>query len=184
MVNAESTLGVSEKRFFHKVKAAVSRPKNIFIEYNRWDCVDEEVADCRACAPSPAQTDTHMIERARAQHFKNASTFLLDELQLGDESTLTSRVFFLSAKEALARRLGARTSTLALPPAAEDRYRCCLSHSLMSCADADCSEFLRFESSFEECISTTAIQTRFAGRIDEAVQARICAGTAPRHMHV
>ena len=71
--NAESTLNVTEKKFFHRVNANVSRPKNLFIQYNRWDSTDEE-------------GDPTMVALARKQHMANAKQFIVDELHLCDES--------------------------------------------------------------------------------------------------
>ncbi|KAL7976024.1 hypothetical protein Chor_014981 [Crotalus horridus] len=64
VANSESTLMQTEKQFFHKVNARLSRP-NIFILNNRWD----------ASASEP-----EYLEEVRRQHMERCTSFLVDEL--------------------------------------------------------------------------------------------------------
>eukprot|EP00050_Salpingoeca_kvevrii_P007692 m.297884 g.297884 ORF g.297884 m.297884 type:complete len:822 (-) comp13728_c0_seq1:124-2589(-) len=135
VANAESTLNVTEKNFFFRVTEKLSKP-NIFIQYNRWDCMDDE----------ENENPTALVQQ---QHTENARKFLVDELGLLTSEEVDQRCFFVSAREALNRRLRAKGNAAAKSPqpdeAADERYH----------------EFERFEASFEECISRSAIKTRF-----------------------
>jgi len=88
VANAESTIMLTEKKFFHKVSERLSRP-NIFIIHNRWDCSagEEEQAE------------------VRKQHTDRATQFLVSELGLCSDEEAKDRIFFISAKEALQTRL-------------------------------------------------------------------------------
>lgn len=88
VANAESTIMLTEKKFFHKVSERLSNP-NIFILHNRWDC----------SAGDEAQ------ESVRHQHTDRASKFLVDELQVCRKDEVADRIFFIAAKEALQTRL-------------------------------------------------------------------------------
>lgn len=86
--NAESTIMLTEKKFFHKVSERLSNP-NLFIVHNRWD----------ASAGDEAQ------EQVRKQHTERAIHFLTRELQICTKEEAEDRIFFISAKEALQTRL-------------------------------------------------------------------------------
>jgi len=88
VANAESTIMLTEKKFFHKVSERLSNP-NIFIVHNRWDC----------SAGDDAQ------ESVRRQHTDRAVKFLVDELQVCSKEEVEDRIFFIAAKEALQTRL-------------------------------------------------------------------------------
>jgi len=88
VANAESTIMLTEKKFFHKVSQRLSNP-NIFIVHNRWDC----------SAGDEAQ------ESVRRQHTERALKFLVDELQICSKEEAEDRIFFIAAKEALQTRL-------------------------------------------------------------------------------
>jgi len=88
VANAESTIMLTEKKFFHKVSERLSRP-NLFIIHNRWD----------ASAGEDEQDDV------RKQHMERATQFLVSELGLCSEEEARDRIFFISAKEALQTRL-------------------------------------------------------------------------------
>jgi len=88
VANAESTIMLTEKKFFHKVNERLSNP-NLFIVHNRWD----------ASAGEEEQAEV------RKQHTDRATTFLVSELGLCTEEEARNRIFFLSAKEALQTRL-------------------------------------------------------------------------------
>ena len=107
VANAESALNVTEKKFFHRVNSSVSRPKNVFIEFNRWDCTDDE-------------GDEVMVARARQQHYDNARSFLVDDLSICEDAQAVDRVFFVSAKEALAHRVSGNALA---SPQAQARYK-------------------------------------------------------------
>lgn len=86
--NAESTIMLTEKKFFHKVSERLSNP-NLFIVHNRWD----------ASAGDDAQ------EQVRKQHTERAINFLTRELKICTKEEAEDRIFFISAKEALQTRL-------------------------------------------------------------------------------
>merc|ERR1719317_885553 len=88
VANAESTLMLTEKKFFHKVSERLSNP-NIFILHNRWD----------ASAGDDEQ------EQVRNQHKERAVAFLTSELGICSVEEAEDRIFFISAKEALQTRL-------------------------------------------------------------------------------
>ena len=65
VANAESTLMLTEKKFFHKVSERLSNP-NIFVVHNRSDAFAGEA----------------MQDEVKAQHMERAVSFLVDELQV------------------------------------------------------------------------------------------------------
>lgn len=133
VANAESTLMVTEKNFFHKVSTKLSKP-NIFILNNRWD----------ASASEP-----EFLDEVRAQHQERAVDFLARELKVYSPKDAEERVFFISAKETLLARLqehqGNPAHNGALAEGFQNRY----------------FEFQDFERKFEECISKSAVKTKF-----------------------
>ena len=141
-------MNLTEKRFFIKVREKLSAP-NLFVVYNRWDCMDD------------ADDDTP-IERVRQQHFDNAKSMLVDEVGLVDDDAVADRVFFVSSREVLRQRTRTGIRSLSddnfddvnqnVAPAKEDRLR----------------DFERFESLFEDCISSAAIRTRFESHAETA----------------
>lgn len=131
VANAESTLMVTEKNFFHKVSKKLSKP-NIFILNNRWD----------ASASEP-----EYLDQVRRQHQERAIDFLVKELGVCSQKEAEERIFFISAKEALQARLAEQghTATTPLTEGFQTRY----------------FEFQDFERKFEECISQSAVKTKF-----------------------
>lgn len=133
VANAESTLMVTEKNFFHKVSTRLSKP-NIFILNNRWD----------ASASEP-----EFFDQVRAQHQNRAIDFLSRELKVYSPKDAEERVFFISAKETLQARMqeqrGQPAHNGALADGFQNRY----------------FEFQDFERKFEECISKSAVKTKF-----------------------
>ena len=132
--NAESTLMRTEKAFFHRVSQKLSRP-NIFVLNNRWDAIASE----------PENADL-----VRKQHTDRDVAFLCEELSTAvSNEEAQNRVFFVSAKEVLQYRLMTSDSATETPPAFangfEDRLR----------------EFEDFERKFEECLSQSAVRTKF-----------------------
>ncbi|KAI5712644.1 hypothetical protein M8J76_001169 [Diaphorina citri] len=134
VANAESTLMVTEKNFFHKVSQKLSKP-NIFILNNRWDASASEM---------------EFLDQVRAQHLERAVDFLVKELRLCSGKEAGERVFFVSAKEVLQARLQEQSG---LPPH---------SGALAEGFQARYFEFQDFERKFEECISKSAVKTKFA----------------------
>ncbi|XP_017880366.1 transmembrane GTPase Marf isoform X2 [Ceratina calcarata] len=138
VANAESTLMVTEKNFFHKVSTKLSKP-NIFILNNRWD----------ASASEP-----EFFEQVRAQHQERAVDFLARELKVYTAKDAEERVFFISAKETLQARMqeqrGQPAHNGALAEGFQNRY----------------FEFQDFERKFEECISKSAVKTKFEQHSD------------------
>ncbi|XP_032454224.1 transmembrane GTPase Marf isoform X5 [Nasonia vitripennis] len=140
VANAESTLMIAEKNFFHKVSTKLSKP-NIFILNNRWD----------ASASEPEFLDELVDEQkeVRAQHQERAVDFLAKELKVCNPKDAEERVFFISAKETLQARLqearGQPAHNGALAEGFQNRY----------------FEFQDFERKFEECISKSAVKTKF-----------------------
>ncbi len=88
VANAESTLMLTEKKFFHKVSERLSNP-NIFIIHNRSDAFAGE----------------DMQSEVKQQHMERACAFLADELQVCSHQEAENRTFFVSAKEALQARM-------------------------------------------------------------------------------
>ncbi|KAL1440465.1 hypothetical protein MTO96_009499 [Rhipicephalus appendiculatus] len=134
VANAESTLMVTEKNFFHKVSERLSKP-NIFILNNRWD----------ASASEP-----EIIEKVRKQHLERNLAFLVDELKVANRQQAEDRVFFVSAREVLNARLRKQQglpqhSGIGLAEGFQGRY----------------FEFQDFERKFEECLSKSAVKTKF-----------------------
>uniref|UniRef100_I3K992 Dynamin-type G domain-containing protein n=1 Tax=Oreochromis niloticus TaxID=8128 RepID=I3K992_ORENI len=145
--NAESTLMNTEKLFFHKVSEKISKP-NIFILHNRWDA---------------SVTEPDYIEEVK-QHLDRCVGFLADELKVVGLDDAAGRIFFVSAKEVLSARTqraqGMPETRGALAEGFHERLR----------------EFQRFERTFEEFISQSAVKTKFeqhtvrAWQITEAIK--------------
>ncbi|XP_053490021.1 mitofusin-1b isoform X1 [Ictalurus furcatus] len=133
VANSESTLMNTEKHFFHKVNERLSKP-NIFILNNRWD----------ASASEP-----EYMEDVRKQHMDRCVNFLVEELRVVDRQQAPNHIFFVSAKEVLNSRMqraqGMPESGGALAEGFQERLK----------------EFQSFERTFEECISQSAVKTKF-----------------------
>uniref|UniRef100_A0A1A8EHN4 Mitofusin 2 n=1 Tax=Nothobranchius kadleci TaxID=1051664 RepID=A0A1A8EHN4_NOTKA len=148
VANSESTLMQTEKSFFHKVNERLSSP-NIFILNNRWD----------ASASEP-----EYMEEVRRQHMDRCTTFLVDELGVVDRGQATDRIFFVSAKEVLQARVQKSQGMPEAGGALADGFQ------------ARMFEFQNFERRFEECISQSAVKTKFeqhtvrAKQISEALR--------------
>ncbi|XP_045515998.1 transmembrane GTPase Marf [Pieris brassicae] len=133
VANAESTLMLTEKNFFHKVSTKISQP-NIFILNNRWD----------ASASEP-----EFLDQVRSQHANRCVDFLSRELRVCSPKEAEERIFFISAKEALLTRMKEREKPVSSP-------------ILVDGHQVRYFEFVDFERKFEECISQSAVQTKFA----------------------
>ncbi|KAK7866708.1 hypothetical protein R5R35_003245 [Gryllus longicercus] len=140
VANAESTLMLTEKNFFHKVSTRLSKP-NIFILNNRWDASASE--------PEYLDQQTNEQSEVRGQHMERTVDFLVKELKVCTQKEASERIFFVSAKEALQARLmeqkGQPAHSGALAEGFPTRY----------------FEFQDFERKFEECISKSAVKTKF-----------------------
>ncbi|XP_041119328.1 mitofusin-1-like isoform X1 [Polyodon spathula] len=133
VANSESTLMNTEKHFFHKVNERLSKP-NIFILNNRWD----------ASASEP-----EYMEDVRKQHTDRCISFLVDELKVVEREQALDRIFFVSAKEVLNARM---QRAQGMPEAGG---------ALTEGFEARLQEFQCFERTFEECISQSAVKTKF-----------------------
>ncbi|XP_069803496.1 mitofusin-2 [Dendropsophus ebraccatus] len=133
VANSESTLMQTEKQFFHKVNERLSRP-NIFILNNRWD----------ASASEPEYMD-----EVRRQHMERCTSFLVDELGVLDRTQAGDRIFFVSAKEVLNARI---QKAQGMPEGGG---------ALAEGFQVRMFEFQNFERRFEECISQSAVKTKF-----------------------
>ncbi|GAB0086640.1 Transmembrane GTPase Marf [Sergentomyia squamirostris] len=133
VLNAESTMTIAEKSFFHEVSQRLSKP-NIFVLNNRWD----------ASANEP-----EFQESVKAQHTERCIDFLTKELKVSTQKEAEERVFFVSARETLQARLkeaqGQPAHLGAIAEGFQNRY----------------FEFQDFERKFEECISKSAVKTKF-----------------------
>ncbi|XP_037914832.1 transmembrane GTPase Marf isoform X3 [Hermetia illucens] len=137
VLNSESTMTLAEKSFFHTVSQKLSKP-NIFVLNNRWD----------ASASEPEFQDSD-LEKVKSQHQEKCIDFLVNELKVSSEKEAAERVFFVSAKETLQGRLqeaqGNPAHLGAIAEGFQNRY----------------FEFQDFERKFEECISKSAVKTKF-----------------------
>ncbi|XP_029004660.1 mitofusin-1b [Betta splendens] len=133
VANSESTLMNTEKHFFHKVNERLSKP-NIFILNNRWD----------ASANEP-----EYMQDVRKQHTDRCVNFLVEELKVVNREQAPNHIFFISAKEVLNSRMqraqGMPETGGALAEGFQERLK----------------EFQSFERRFEECISQSAVKTKF-----------------------
>ncbi|GIY67568.1 transmembrane GTPase Marf [Caerostris darwini] len=133
VANAESTLMVAEKNFFHKVSMKLSKP-NIFVLNNRWDnSVDEK----------------EFIDQIRKQHMDRNVSFLVDELKVVTQSQAEDRIYFVSAKEVLQARIQQQKGKPLISGALADGFQ------------ARYFEFQEFERKFQECLSKSAVKTKF-----------------------
>lgn len=148
VANSESTLMQTEKSFFHKVNERLSSP-NIFVLNNRWD----------ASANEP-----EYMEEVRRQHMDRCTSFLVDELRVVDRAQASDRIFFVSAKEVLQARVQKAQGMPETGGALAEGFQ------------ARMFEFQNFERRFEECISQSAVKTKFeqhtvrAKQISEALR--------------
>ncbi|KAH8304401.1 hypothetical protein KR059_008239 [Drosophila kikkawai] len=138
VLNAESTMTRAEKQFFHTVSQKLSKP-NIFILNNRWD----------ASANEPECQESVRSCLVKSQHTERCIDFLTKELKVSNEKEATERVFFVSARETLQARIeeakGNPPHMGAIAEGFQMRY----------------FEFQDFERKFEECISQSAVKTKF-----------------------
>lgn len=89
---------------------------------------------------------------------ERATDFLVKELKVCTAEEAVSRIFFISAKEVLQARIRERNG-LALN-----------SGALAEGFDSRYLEFVEFEHRFEECISKSAIKTKFLNHSQQGKQ--------------
>lgn len=97
--------------------------------------------------------------QVRRQHQERALDFLVRELQVCEAAEADERIFFISAKEVLQARLLEQGSVPQSPGASAPQ--------LAEGFQTRYFEFQDFERKFEECISKSAVRTKFeqhAGR--------------------
>jgi len=135
--NAESTLNIAEKNFFHKVSEKLSKP-NIFILNNRWD----SIAD-----------DPESMDQVKEQHVERAINFLSEELKISSKDEAKLRTFFVSARETLQ----SRSPNPSNPNESIHREG----------YHERCEEFKKFERRFEESLSKSAVKTKFKKHTDK-----------------
>merc|ERR1712223_1886749 len=140
VANAESTIMLTEKKFFHKVSERLSNP-NVFIVHNRSDAFAGE----------------DMQNEVKSQHMDRAIKFLTNELKVcQSKAEAEERIFFITAKEALQARM---QEAKGLPPqiSTEDFFPRYL-------------EFQTFEREFTTCLSQSAVQAKFAAHSKKGQQ--------------
>lgn len=140
--NAESTLMQTEKNFFIKVREKLSKP-NVFILNNRWDA-------------SAAEPESQ--ELVRKQHLTRDIDFLVNDLNVvDDEENAKNFVFFVSAREVLRARTENQNGTQINLANYENGF------------ESRFLEFVDFEKKFEQCLSKSAVHTKFSQHTHEVV---------------
>ncbi|CAI4232706.1 unnamed protein product [Auanema sp. JU1783] len=104
---------------------------NIFILNNRWDA-------------SASEDD---VEEVKKQHQNRFRQFLVNELEVCTEKEVNNRIYFVSSREVLEARLKEKGLTQKAYQASGSRERLL--------------EFENFEKNFEQCISRSAILSKF-----------------------
>ncbi|KAH8386525.1 hypothetical protein KR093_001041 [Drosophila rubida] len=148
VLNAESTMTRAEKQFFHTVSQKLSKP-NIFILNNRWDASANEPEFQESSTLWVATCAIDSFQQVKSQHTERCIDFLTKELKVSNEKEAAERVFFVSARETLQARIeeskGNPPHLGAIADGFQIRY----------------FEFQDFERKFEECISQSAVKTKF-----------------------
>ncbi|EAW71727.1 mitofusin 2, isoform CRA_b [Homo sapiens] len=128
-------------------------------------CLDADVFVLVANSESTLmQTEKHFFHKVRRQHMERCTSFLVDELGVVDRSQAGDRIFFVSAKEVLNARI---QKAQGMPEGGG---------ALAEGFQVRMFEFQNFERRFEECISQSAVKTKFeqhtvrAKQIAEAVR--------------
>eukprot|EP00795_Rhopilema_esculentum_P007126 gene7126-12781_t len=149
VVNSESTLNQTEKSFFHKVNNRLSKP-NVFILNNRWD--------------ASSDGDPQMMAKVKQQHLERTTNFLADELKCVNKREAKDRVFFVSALETLRHRMKQKRMQGQPAPAVNLQRSESIESDINDFVGehrARLIEFENFEIKFQECISKSAITTKF-----------------------
>uniref|UniRef100_A0A669DZS8 Mitofusin 2 n=1 Tax=Oreochromis niloticus TaxID=8128 RepID=A0A669DZS8_ORENI len=111
-----------------------------------------------------ANSESTLMQTVRRQHMDRCTNFLVDELGVVDRAQASDRIFFVSAKEVLQARV---QKAQGMPEAGG---------ALAEGFQARMFEFQNFERRFEECISQSAVKTKFeqhtvrAKQISEALR--------------
>ncbi|VVC96648.1 unnamed protein product [Leptidea sinapis] len=96
-----------------------------------------------------ANAESTLMIAVRSQHANRCVDFLSRELRVCTPKEAEERIFFISAKEALLTRMREREKPVSSPILADG-------HQIRY------FEFVDFERKFEECISQSAVRTKFA----------------------
>ncbi|XP_074768255.1 mitofusin-1 isoform X2 [Athene noctua] len=96
-----------------------------------------------------ANSESTLMNTVRRQHMERCLTFLVDELKVIDPVEARNRIFFVSAKEVLSAR---RQKAQGMPEGGG---------ALAEGFQTRFQEFQHFEQIFEECISQSAVKTKF-----------------------
>ncbi|XP_024945667.1 transmembrane GTPase Marf isoform X3 [Cephus cinctus] len=141
--------------FWPKEKCLLLRDDVVFVDSpgvdvtaNLDECIDKHCLDADVFV-LVANAESTLMVTVRAQHQERAVDFLARELKVYSPKDAEERVFFISAKETLNARLqeqrGQPAHNGALAEGFQNRY----------------FEFQDFERKFEECISKSAVKTKF-----------------------
>ncbi len=186
--SAMAAITRAERHFFERVCAHVARP-NVFVEFTRWDTVEEECAE----------EEGTPLDRLRSHQIQSVVS-LFAELGLGDAAHATRCLFFVSPREALLRNINSPSS----PPSSTDSSSSIDSSSTSFSfssnnrsstnnieakpavdtaarrrAEARHHEFSLLESRLESTVSTAAIATRFRQHV---LEGKSLARVAARHL--
>ena len=150
----------------------------MFILNNRWDASDavdfpeeEEEEEGEGESGGGERVDgagPHLMEQVMKQHLERDIKFLAKELSVTDEQTARHRVFFVSAKEVLHYRLrklqmsanpGEWHALSSLSPSTHQPLLA--GQGLAAGHKARLLNFEQFERRFKECLSSSAISTKF-----------------------
>ncbi|XP_036205484.1 mitofusin-1 isoform X2 [Myotis myotis] len=96
-----------------------------------------------------ANSESTLMNTVRRQHTERCLHFLVEELKVVDPSEARNRIFFVSAKEVLSARMH---KAQGMPEGGG---------ALAEGFQARLQEFQNFERIFEECISQSAVKTKF-----------------------
>ncbi len=132
--------------------------------------------------------ESHSYSQARVQHTERAIDFLIKELKVCSQKEASERVFFISAKECLQARCNEQQG-MSLQ---SNRIYGHFFKPLVYCIEVNCwiftiggalaegfptrfFEFQDFERKFEECISKSAVKTKFEQHLQQGKTiARYC----------
>ena len=96
---------------------------------------------------------TREADKIRQQHVTRCGDFLVNELKCVDAFTARERVYFVSGKETIEKRTSVKPEGPGDPLAAERYF-----------------EFERFESKLLECLSTSAVRTKFSKHVQRGAE--------------
>ena len=99
----------------------------------------------------PAPTEN--ADRIRKQHVTRAEEFIVNELKCVDAFTAKERIYFVSGKEMVERRTAIKQEVKSDSQVEERNF-----------------DFKRFESKLLECLSTSAVRTKFSKHIEKGTE--------------